>query len=205
MTDVGVMASRMAGNPRGSGYRRASLDWYVEPESATLALLDVEEFIGTIHDPACGSGNIIRACHRRGRLSAWGMDIADRGQGGPLGDFLNDHCEPVDNIICNPPFGISLEFAKKALTVARRKVAFVQRLAWLEGQKRSAFMESSPLARIHVFRNRICMPPGEKKDLPAKGGFIAYAWFVWEHGHIGPATVHWISTNGPQELAAEAK
>src|SRR5262249_39098348 len=144
-----------------------------------------EHFEGAILDPACGSGNIVNACQSRG-LRAYGSDIVPRGMRiGCSRDFLvtPDSLVAEDNIICNPPFKISLDFA------------FIQRLCWLEGQKRAAFMESSPLARIYVFRNRICMPPGEKKDLPAKGGFIAYAWFVWEHGHKGPATVHWISTN----------
>lgn len=190
---TGTMASRMAGNPRGSGYRRADLDWYVEPRSATRALLQVERFDGDILDPACGCGNIVNECLDHG-LSARGTDIAHRGFGGEGIDFLSDHyIGSADNVICNPPFGISLDFARKSLIIARRKVAFIQRLAWLEGQRRSAFMETSPLARIYVFRNRICMPPGEKKDLPAKGGFIAYAWFVWDKAHSGPPTVHWIT------------
>lgn len=194
LAETGTTASRIAGNPRGSGYKRAALDWYVEPQSATRALLNVEQFEGEIYDPACGSGNIIRACRDHG-LAAVGTDIACRWIGAnEERDFLNPDYEPIaDNIICNPPFGISLDFAKKALQVATHKVAFIQRLCWLEGQKRAAFLERSPLARIHVFRNRICMPPGEKKDLPAKGGFIAYAWFVWDKSHTGPATVHWIT------------
>lgn len=193
VTDAGTMASRIAGNPRGSGYKRAGLDWYVEPRSATSALLRAECFEGDIYDPACGSGNIVDECRSAGLL-AWGSDIAGRRDDLGTLDFLGPSSGyRCDNIICNPPFSTSLDFAKKALRIARRKVAFVQRLCWLEGQKRAAFLEQSPLARIHVFRNRICMPPGEKKDLPAKGGFIAYAWFVWEHGHQGPATVHWIT------------
>ena len=198
---MGVTASRIAGNPRGSSYRRANLDWYVEPRSATKALLAVEKFRGEVWDPACGSGNIVSTCREHG-LVAWGSDVERRGYDfGQTVDFLRDEHRPVDNIICNPPFSISLDFAKKALTLATRKVAFVQRLCWLEGQKRAAFLESSPLARVHIFRNRICMPPGEKKDSPAKGGFIAYAWFVWEHGLVGPATVHWLTakTDDPFE------
>lgn len=190
----GLMASRIAGNPRGSGYRRVELDWYVEPISATRALLQVEKFEGEVYDPACGCGNIVLACREAG-LDAYGSDLVDRGFGVGGRDFLNTPLLNVSprNIICNPPFGASLDFAKKALRMASHKVAFIQRLAWLEGRKRAAFMESAPLARVHVFRNRICMPPGEKKDLPAKGGFIAYAWFVFERGHAGPATIHWVT------------
>lgn len=195
MSDIGTTASRNAGNPRGSGYKRAKLDWYVEPRAATEALFRVEKFVGTIWDPACGIGNIVEVCREHGHATL-GSDIVDRGFDGFAfeQDFLGD-CGTMaaNNIISNPPFGISLDFAKKALTIAHKKVAFVQRLCWLEGQKRSAFMEQSPLARIWVFRNRICMPPGEKKDMPAKGGFIAYAWFVWDHSHNGPPQIGWIT------------
>ena len=193
MNEIGITASRIAGNPRGSGYRRANLDWYVEPVEATLTLLDVEQFDDEIYDPACGCGNILKACRERGHR-ARGTDIVDRGSGEPYGlDFIYGQLPcPVSNIISNPPFGPSLHFAKRALRIATRKVALIQRLCWLEGQKRSAFLESAPLARVWVFKKRICMPPGEKRDLPAKGGFIAYAWFVFEHDYTGKPELGWI-------------
>lgn len=192
MNEVGTMASRIAGNPRGSGYRRVDLDWYVEPVEATHALLDVERFEGQIYDPACGCGNILTALRER-QYDAFGSDLIDRGSGEPAGiDFLRRFDRTYDNIVCNPPFSASLAFADQALQLTRHKVAFIQRLCWLEGQKRSAFMEKTPLARVWVFRRRICMPPGEKRDLPAKGGFIAYAWFVWESGYTGKPTLGWI-------------
>jgi hypothetical protein len=50
--------SETKGNARGSGYVRASDDFYREPRWAVDALLDVERFDGIVWDPACGSGNI---------------------------------------------------------------------------------------------------------------------------------------------------
>ena len=50
-----------------------------------------------------------------------------------------------------------------------------------------------PLARVHVFSYRISMPPGGVPDIEAKGGSVAFAWFVWEHGHRGPATINWLT------------
>lgn len=194
----GLMASRIAGNPRGSGYRRVDHDWYLEPVEATSALLATERFVGTIYDPACGQGNILKACHQADIVNAYGTDIIYRGGPGRGGvDFLDATLpirEQPDNIICNPPFKLATEFAEQALRVARHKVAFIQRLTFLEGQKRSEFLRSSPLARVYVFANRISMPPGGT-DVTPKGGFMAYAWFVWSHDHKGPPTIDWITVD----------
>lgn len=180
-----------AGNPRGSGYERADADWYVEPVEATLALLAVERFVGAVHDPACGQGNIVKACKQRG-LDAYGSDLHDRGFGATGINFL-DHEHEADNIITNPPFSLAEEFLVRALQVARFKVAILCRLAWLEGRRRAALLQRAPLARVWVFANRINVPPGGL-DLPAKGSAVAYAWFVFDHDHQGPASLGWVTT-----------
>ena len=35
---------------------------------------------------------------------------------------------------------------------------------------------------------RVLMPPGGR-SLTAQGSSVACAWFVWEHGHRGPALI----------------
>ena len=35
---------------------------------------------------------------------------------------------------------------------------------------------------------RVSMPPGGR-SLTAQGSSVACAWFVWEHGHSGPALI----------------
>jgi hypothetical protein len=65
------------------------------------------------------------------------------------------------------------------------------RLALLEGIKRRQLLQTTPLARVWVSSRRVSMPPGGT-DINAKDGAIAYAWFVWVHGHVGPPTIGWV-------------
>lgn len=174
---------------RASGYTRAAHDWYVEPRWCVDALLDVEEFVGRSWDPSCGSGNIPMTMRERG-LSCWGSDIADRGFG-TTGLSFFDAPDTVENIVTNPPYGIIEEYVTRALAHATYKVAVLARLALLEGVKRRAMLESTPLARVWVSSRRISMPPGGS-GIEAKGGSVAFAWFVWDHVHSGPPTVGWL-------------
>ena len=203
------------GNPRDSGYARNANDWYVEPAEAVHALLDVETFQGETLDPACGGGNIVRVFRSRG-LNAWGSDLVmrydqmetdamPRPMFGCTGDFTrpvpDECCGNVDNIVSNPPFKIAEKFIVNGLKRARHKVALLQRLAFLEGQQRAALFTSTPLARVHVFAYRISMPPGGT-EIEAKGGSVAFAWFVWEHGYRGAPTINWL-TRPERGLGAE--
>ena len=175
---------------RASGYDRVANDWYVEPRWAIDALLDVESFAGRSLDPSCGGGNIPKALHARG-LHCDGSDIEDRNFG-TTGLSFFDRTDDFDNVITNPPYGVIEEYVKHALSRTTGKVAVLARLALLEGMKRRTFLQASPLARVWVSSRRMSMPPGGS-DIPAKGGAIAYGWFVWEHGHVGPATVGWLA------------
>jgi hypothetical protein len=173
---------------RASGYERIDDDWYSEPRWAIDALLDVEPFTGLCWDPSCGGGNIPEAIKARG-LECAASDIKPRGYGDVF-DFLAAG-ERADNIITNPPYGIVERYIRHALSLTNKKVAILARLALLEGIKRQALFRSTPLARVWVSSRRMSMPPGGS-DIPAKGGAIAYAWFVWEHGHVGNAKVDWL-------------
>jgi hypothetical protein len=165
-------------------------DFYATPPEGTRALLRVEEFIGTIWEPACGDGGISRELELAGH-NVISTDLVDRSYGQPRVDFLMEWERRADNIVTNPPFKMALEFAKHALALSDRKVALLCRLAWLEGVERRTFFEASPLARIWVFSNRITTLRGNQ-PLP-NSGMIAFAWFVWEHGHKGPPTLGWIT------------
>ena len=167
---------------------RATNDYYQDPPEATEALLRAERFSGLSWDPACGAGTIPQAMRAAG-LNAIGSDLVDRGwhaegcHGYPL-DFLKAPARNVDNIVCNPPFNLAREFVECALVMASHKVAMLLPLTFLEGAKRAAWLETTPLARVHVFSWRISMP------VKPEGGKKAFAWFVWEHGWKGPAQVH---------------
>ena len=178
------------------GERQAE-DWYQEPVSATEALLRAESFQGMyVYDPAAGEGNVLNACAARG-ITAFGSDIVKRTDSLRITtprDFLR--CDPcklgcTDAIITNPPYRHAEAFVRMALKVTVHKVAILGRLAFLEGQRRGDLFDTTPLARVLVFRSRISMPPGGQGIEP-KGGAVAYAWFVWRHGHVGPPTIGWL-------------
>lgn len=174
---------------RASGYDRADYDWYVEPRWLVDALLDVEQFEGLCWDPACGGGNIPEAIIARGGR-CFGSDISNRGYGATGVDFFRGPGDRAHHIVSNPPYGVIEPWIERALSLTTGKVAILARLALLGGQKRT-FFARTPLARVWVSSRRASMPPGGT-DVPATGGAIAYAWFVWEHGHVGAPTIGWL-------------
>lgn len=175
---------------RSSGYDRHVEDWYVEPAWAVDALLEVEEkFSGTVIDPCCGGGNI------PSRLKIAGCDVVssdfvDRnGSADLIGSFEEILSEiPHETVISNPPYGLAREFVDCALENTTDRVCVLLRLAFLEGIKRRDWFRTVPLARVWVSSRRMSMPPGGS-DVRASGGAIAYAWFVFEHGHIGAPVI----------------
>ena len=181
------------GNARSSGYARHENDWYVEPRYAIDALLAAETFNGPIWDPACGSGNIVNACRDHG-YPAIGTDIVQRGGANLLLDFLSPDLPTVHatHIITNPPFKPAVAFTIKALESVPGKVAILNRTAWLEGERRYIELFSRQhLTTVWQFRRRISMPPGDA-SVEARGGSIAFAWFVFRRDYYGSPSLGWL-------------
>lgn len=166
-------------------------DFYPTPAAGTRALLSVERFDGCIWECACGDGAISKELEAAG-YTVISTDLIDRGYGAGGVDFLLDFQTAAPNIITNPPFKHAEEFVRHALARATRKVAMLCRLAWLEGIERKALFERTPLARIWVFSRRLAMLRGGAAMQQGGGGMIAFAWYVWEHGHSGPPSIGWI-------------
>lgn len=183
-------------------WRRDELDWYVEPEWATELLLEAEQFEGAVLDPACGSGNVCRACARAG-LFAVGTDIVKR-PGMPTHQWIatQDFLEipapwwitSMCNIITNPPFFRAKgteAFARRALMVAEHKVAIFTCLPFLASRRRAAglFAEFPP-ARVWILAERPSCPPGEYllAGNEAKGGTEDWCWLVWDKDLDGGET-----------------
>lgn len=162
-------------------------DLYPTPAWATKALLDNETFEGSIWEPACGDGamtKVIEDHYPDHKLCS--TDLYDHGFEGVTFyqsnvNFLNVKIdgETFDNIITNPPYNLADDFVQKALQAANKKVAFLMRLAYLEGQSRyESIYAPTPPSRVHVFSERITF---YKKGATKKGnGTTAYAWFVWD-------------------------
>ena len=166
-------------------------DFYPTPPKATKALLSVESFEGGIWEPACGDGAISKVLEEAG-YSVLSTDLVDRGYGQGGIDFLLDYQTAADNIVTNPPFKFAEQFVRHALGRSRRKVAILDRLAWLEGKARKRLYAESPIARVWVFSERVPMLRGGDQMMAGGGGMIAFAWYVWEHGYTGKPTLGWL-------------
>lgn len=166
--------------------------FYSTPPRATLALLSVEAFEGDIWEPACGNGAMSQVLTDSGYI-VHSTDLVDRGFGEARTDFLMETRLRAPNVVTNPPFKLSDEFALHALFLGARKIALFQRTAWLEGTKRHANLWSRfPPTHIWVFSSRVTLWRGDDPDPKDKGGVMSLAWFVWDRGFRGIPALGWL-------------
>jgi hypothetical protein len=169
-------------------------DFYVEPEWCSERLFRIERFEGTIYDPACGLGRIVQSAFKSG-FPAFGTDLVVRNPQlcRSAVDFLTLDMKAM-NIISNPPFGIAEKFVEHALRLATRKVAMLLPSIWLQGDKRSRWLETTSLARVLLIAPRPSMPPGAVilAGEPVGGGTTDFSWYVWDRAHKGAPTVGWL-------------
>lgn len=87
-------------------------------------------------------------------------------------DFLNS-TERAGWIIGNPPYKAAERHCRHALGLADQGVAFLLRLAFLEGKARAAFWRQYPPDQVVVMSKRPSFTSNTKTDS------AAYALFVW--------------------------
>jgi hypothetical protein len=175
-------------------------DCYDTPPVAVHALLQAELLPQRIWEPACGTGNIVKILRLAGHdvvatdLNWRGCPESESGI-----DFLLSHwtrssaIPPYGAIITNPPFSLAQQFVEMALE-RTPKVIMLLRLAFLESERRSHILENCGLARIHVFAKRLPMMHRAGWEGRKANSGMAFAWFVWDRAHKGPATIdriHW--------------
>ncbi len=173
-------------------YERHADDWYVEPAWSVEELARVERpFTGVVLDPCCGGGNIPRTLRQMG-VDAIGVDLRDRGYThGAVAPYIESiPFVAPDSVISNPPYREARAFVETSLTHTTDRVCCLLRLAFLETPARAAWFRESGLSRVWVSSRRISMPPGDS-GAEAKGGKVAFAWFVWEHGWNGVPVLGW--------------
>lgn len=171
-----------------------SEDFYETPPEATRALLTQWRPPGAVWEPACGKGAISRVLEEQG-ITVISTDLVDRGYGFGGVNFFD--CEGpivggVDTIVTNPPYNISTDFVEHACKIVPVS-AFLLRLAWLEGVDRhERIFSHCPLARVMVFSKRI--PRMHRPDYEGKKytSTIAFAWFLFDAGHLGRPEISWI-------------
>jgi hypothetical protein len=194
---TGKPPNRFAPDVAMAPHAERGLDVYETPPVAVHALLKVESLVaGRIWEPACGPGAIVRVLRDRGH-DVVASDIKDYGCPDSRGDvdFLKQAAAPdgATVILTNPPYRRSNRFVRLALKYAPLVIMLLP-IRFLVGERRSDILEGGKLRCIYVFRNRLPMMHrhgwrGAKIDK----GKAAYAWFVWDAGHSGPATIHHIS------------
>lgn len=189
-------------------WQRDPHDFYVEPSWVSQRLFEEEKFTSDVHDPACGSGNIVRAAAAHG-LFATGSDVVKRSpECTLLRDWLNDdHWDedsPFTNLVSNPPFGLCDDrkagthpFVERCLERAIHKVALLLPANWVQGDKRSRWLETTPLRRVWFISPRPSMPPGDVLAAGAKpgNGTTDFAWFVWVKNYDGRPEIRWLRRN----------
>lgn len=174
---------------------RSKLDYYGTDPKSTKALLEQEDFSDFVWEPCAGRHLIVDVLRSAG-YDVMATDIADYGFGDEKLDFLaiEDKHDLALDIVTNPPYGLSTEFACKALEVVApgHKVAMFLRLLFLEGTKRyEKLFKENPPKTVYVFTNRqVC----DRNDDFSKGSAVAYAWFVWQKGWRGNPEIKWVST-----------
>lgn len=166
-----------------------ALDYFPTPPWAARALaelvLRIDPRARSVWEPACGEGHMAHGLadyFARVEMS----DIHPHGAGRVL-DFLSPGAapegEPVDWIVTNPPFLHAEAFVRLARARARRGVAVLVRIAFLETVGRYGLF-TGPDAPILVcpFAERVPMHLGR---YVAKGSSAAgYAVIIWACSEI---------------------
>src|SRR5215472_15110365 len=171
-------------------------DLYETPACAVEALLRVEHLPCGIWEPACGRGAIASVLIARGH-KVCSSDLVAYGKGYAGVDFLMETKMPVgtEAIVTNPPFKLSREFVRHALTLCP-KVYTLHRLAFYESERRSDILDTGYLRRIYCFRKRLPMMHRDGWAGPRASSSVAFAWFVWDRANPGPTQLRRISWEG---------
>jgi hypothetical protein len=183
-----------------------ALDFFPTPPWATRALFrHVLPAIGAdtikiVWEPACGEGHMAEPIAEFASGQVIASDLFDYGYGQAPIDFLYD--EPLvrpDWIITNPPFNLASKFSLRALNLANEGVAMFCRTSWIEGGERfEKLFRDQPPALFCPFVERVSICKGRWD--PDASNATAYAWFIWLHGIVGAAHVHWIAPGCAVEL-----
>jgi hypothetical protein len=83
---------------------------------------------------------------------------------------------------------------KIALERTRQKCALLLPVIWIQGDKRSRWLETTPLYKVLFLTPRPSMPPGaviEAGEEPSNGT-KDFAWFIWLQGYKGSSQIGWL-------------
>lgn len=166
------------------GTDRQINDHYDTPEYTTQSLLDVHDIKYPVLEP-CAGNSAIADMLTNGEVVTNDIDKLSRVD--YQYDYLkNESLKGIGfkTIMTNPPFHIALEIIEKALkdVIEGGEVIMLLRLNFLGAQKRKPFWNDAPLKHIFVVSKRPCF-------INNKSDSIEYAWFIFEKGYTGKATI----------------
>ena len=174
-------------------------DYYATPPEAVEKILEKEMF-KDVWECACGEGHISEVL-KKYKIHSLSSDLINRNYG-IVEDFLVSDREHNGDIITNPPFAQSTEFAFKSLKILKdgRKLALLLRIQFLESIKRQVLFKQYPPKYVYIFvRNIRCARNGDFKN--ATGNASTYAWFIWEKGSSSEPIVRWINSTNTKEVS----
>lgn len=160
------------------------LDWFATPPWASRAGAELvkhhDPSAALIWEPAAGDG-IMAAALKETFDQVTASDIYPQARDVLQINFWDaiesSEFPAFDWIITNPPFKHAEEFVRLGLTRARRGVAVLCRVAFLETSGRYELHERH-LAEVAIFCERVPMQLGPWD--PACSTATAYAWFVFD-------------------------
>lgn len=173
---------------RQSGWERRPLEKYESPAWVTSALLGfIQAKPGTIWEPACGQGQMVRVLKDQFLVLASDIDAGT--------DFLKAQRLPdpaVRGIITNPPYNLAEDFCAHALKLTapvKGFVAMLLRVDFDSAKTRAHLFRDCPaFAKKIVLTKRIAWFV-EEDGKPKASPSYNHCWMIWDHAHVGPPTI----------------
>ena len=171
-------------NNRGN---RKKSDFYETPYSLTRMLLEKEKLVGSILEPACGSGAIVRILKEEyNNITYYDKEV----------DFLKE-TRHFDTIVTNPPFSLAYEFIQKAKQVSD-VFYFLLPLNYLHGKKRydNIYLDKDfRLETIYVFTRYPLLGEPLREDGKHNTGMMVYAWYKFNKNYKEEPIIRWLDND----------
>lgn len=179
-----------------AGERRLLDAYYTaDPAADALVAATPECWESWCLEPSAGGGAFVRALLARGcRVEVRDIDPhasalkIDDCKVRSRGDFLGwtPSMRPLW-VVGNPPYADAEAHVRHALSVTRRGVAMLLRLAFLESQQRAPFWAEHPCSWVGVLSKRPSFTGGGTDS-------AAYGWFVWDREWLGETRLRVLGT-----------
>lgn len=197
---------------------REPLDYYATPpEEVANGILTIKPWDLnntkniSILEPSAGGGHMMKGIRDSGfEGGIIGTDIARHPkielQFGDviLANEIYDFCSAqypykngIDYVVMNPPFSLTIPFVNHALDIAKKGVLMINRLQFIETQKRyELVLKDNPPNEVWQYVDRIYMPKAGDFSIKETSS-QAYAWFYWDKTkEYNGTNLYWIRKAG---------